>query len=140
MKYLITTALLGLALVGCVDKKAQTEVTAQQSETTAPATTAAASDTATAIDQTAQANQEIHFTGPNDLTLTLRTTDNFETAELTDNSEEIRQLKRVISGSGIRLANDAGVSIHFKESNGVNEGTVELVKGKPIEVKEFKAN
>lgn len=137
MKYLVTTALLGLALVGCADKKAQSDSTAQ-AETTSQTTTVTATDTATAIDQTAAANQEIHFTGPNDLTISLKTTDNFETAQLQDNSDATYDLKRVVSGSGIRLANDAGVSIHFKDFNGINEGTVELVKDKPIEIKEFK--
>ena len=44
----------------------------------------------------------------------------------------------MVSGSGVRLANEAGVSIHFKNFDGLNEGTVELVKDKPIEIKEFK--
>lgn len=136
MKYLLTTALLGLALVGCADKKEATTPAEQTSPVTA--TNTAANETATAIDQTAPAEQEIHFTGPNDLTIALKTTDNFETATLTDNSDQTYQLKRVVSGSGVRLANEAGVSIHFKNFDGLNEGTVELVKDKPIEIKEFK--
>lgn len=144
MKYLLTTALLGFALVGCADKKDASESTSAEQAThptalTATNTTAneTANETATAIDQTAQAAQEIHFTGPNDLTIILKTTDNFETAELSDNADQRYQLKRVVSGSGVRLANEAGVSIHFKNFDGVNEGTVELVKDKPIEIKEF---
>lgn len=140
MKYLLTTALLGFALVGCADKKEATESTSAEQATHPTALTATnttANETATAIDQTAQAAQEIHFTGPNDLTIILKTTDNFETAELSDNADQRYQLKRVVSGSGVRLANEAGVSIHFKNFDGVNEGTVELVKDKPIEIKEF---
>lgn len=147
MKYFLTTALLGFALVGCADKKEATTPTSAEQATspatstntaTYTATNTANNETATAIDQTAQAEQEIHFTGPNDLTIGLKTTDNFETAQLTDNSDQTYQLKRVVSGSGIRLANEAGVSIHFKDFNGIKEGTVELVKDKPIEIKEFK--
>ena len=139
MKYFLTTALLGFALVGCADKKeATTPTSAEQATSPATSTNPAANETATTIDQTAQSEQEIHFTGPNDLTIALKTTDNFETAALTDNSDQTYQLKRVVSGSGVRLANEAGVSIHFKNFDGLNEGTVELVKDKPIEIKEFK--
>ena len=141
MKYLLTTAMLGLALVGCADKKEVTEPTSAEQTTNATVTnptTNTANETAIAIDQTAQSEQEIHFTGPNDLTIALKTTDNFETAALTDNSDQTYQLKRVVSGSGDRQANEAGVSIHFKNFDGLNEGTVELVKDKPIEIKEFK--
>lgn len=149
MKYLLTTALLGVALVGCADNKQPTTsdhaadptATTAANTATQPSTVqseTASTETATAIDQTAQAEQELHFTGPNDLTLTLKTTDNFETAQLQDNSDKTYQLKRAVSGSGVRLANEDGVSIHFKNFDGLNEGTVELVKGKPIEIKEHR--
>ena len=69
-----------------------------------------------------------------DLTVELKSSDNFETAEMTDNSGKVYHLKRAISGSGMRLANDDGVSIHFKAGDGV----VELVPGKPISITEFK--
>ena len=139
MKYFLTTALLGFALVGCADKKeATTPTSAEQATSPATSTNPAANETATTIDQTAQAEQEIHFTGPNDLTIALKTTDNFETAQLSDNSDKTHELKRVISGSGIKLANDHGVSIHFKGTDTGMQGTVELVKDKPIEIKEFK--
>lgn len=141
MKYLLTTVVLGLALVGCADKKEVTEPTSAEQTTNATvtnATTNPTNETAIAIDHTAQAEQEIHFTGPNDLTIALKTTDNFETAQLSDNSDKTHELKRVISGSGIKLANDQGVSIHFKGTDTGMQGTVELVKDKPIEIKEFK--
>ncbi len=115
--------------MGCADKKAPSEQNVATESTTATAQT---NDVAVAQDE-----QVIHFTGPQDLTLELKTKDNFETAQLTDNSDRVYELKRAVSGSGVRLANDQGVSIHFKNFNGVNEGTVELVKDKPISIKEF---
>lgn len=84
-------------------------------------------------------NQQIlHFVGPYDLTLTLTTQDNFETATLTDNSDQQHLLKREMSANGIRLSNDAGVTIHFKNTADGNQGYVELVKDKSIEISEFK--
>lgn len=131
MKYILTATFLTLALVGCADKKAPSEQNVAREATTATAQT---NDVAVAQDE-----QVIHFTGPQDLSLELKTKDNFETAQLTDNSDRVYELKRAVSGSGVRLANDQGVSIHFKNFNGVNEGTVELVKDKPISIKEFVA-
>ena len=136
MKYLLTASILGLALVGCTDKN-KTPDTVSTSETEVVAT----SDASTPVDQTVAANQEqvINFTGPNDLTLILKSSDNFETAQLVDNSDKVYNLKQAVAGSGVRLEGEDGVSIHFKNFNGVNEGTVELVKGKPIDIKEFVA-
>ena len=91
--------------------------------TTPDATTAAAPNT-----------QVLHFVGPMDLTLTLQSNDNFETAVLTDNSDRGFQMRSVPAASGVRMSNGQGVTIHFK--NG--DGTVELVPGKPIAIKEFK--
>ena len=68
------------------------------------------------------------------LTIQLKSSDNFETAVMTDNSDRAMHLKAAIAASGVRLTNDDGVSIHFK--NG--EGVVELVKGKPINITEYK--
>lgn len=114
LKYLISSALvLALALVGCSQNPQQEK--AQVS--TAPTQT-----------------QVIHFVGPMDLTLQLKSSDNFETAEMTDNSDRVIQLKAAVSGSGMRLANEDGVSIHFK--NG--EGIVEFIKDKPIHITEYK--
>lgn len=129
MKYILTATFLTLAMVGCADKKAPSEQNVATESTTATAQT---NDVAVAQDE-----QVIHFTGPQDLTLELKTKDNYETAQLTDNSDRVYELKRAVSGSGVRLTNDQGVSIHFKNFNGVNEGTVELVKDKPISIKEF---
>ena len=138
MKYILTAAVMTLALTACTDKNPQTQTAATQDTTSMTQTTA--SDTTAPVDQVADAVKTINFTGPQDLTLQLKTTDNFETAQLSDNSDQTHELKRVISGSGIKLANEEGVSIHFKDFNGVMEGTVELVKDKPIEIKEFKAS
>ena len=35
---------------------------------------------------------------------------------MVDNSDTVYHLKRAVSGSGILLSNDDGVSIHFKNS------------------------
>lgn len=53
---------------------------------------------------------------------------------MTDNSGRVIHLKAAVSGSGVRLANDDGVSIHFK--NG--EGIVEFIKDKSISITEVK--
>lgn len=134
MKYAFAATLMTLSLVACTDKKATTEQT-EPVHTEQTDVQPKAQDVATA-----QAEQVINFTGPNDLTLELKSNDNFETAQLTDNSDATYQLKRAVSASGVRLANDEGVSIHFKNFNGLNEGSVELVKDKPIDIKEFKAD
>lgn len=85
-----------------------------------------------------QDQQTLHFVGPYDLSLTLTTSDNFETAILTDNSDTQHQLKRTISANGIRLESNSGVVIHFKNTPNGNQGYVMLVKDKPIEISEFK--
>lgn len=140
MKYILTAAIVTLALTGCTDKKPETQTAATQDNTSVTQTTTTDTTANAPVDQVADAVKTINFTGPQDLTIALKTTDNFETAQLTDNSDKTHELKRVVSGSGIKLANDDGVSIHFKDFNGVMEGTVELVKDKGIEIKEFKAN
>lgn len=136
MKYILTASIFALALVGCTDKKSDTQAPAVQESTSAVSNNI--ENTTASVENTADANQTINFTGPLDLTIILTTTDNFETAQLADNSDKTYALKQVVSGSGIKLANDDGVSIHFKNVNGVQEGVVELVKGNPIEIKEFK--
>lgn len=123
MKYLIMATLFSLILVGCVDQKSRMASPSIAINTT---------------DITVHANQELYFTGPNDSVFTLTTADNFETAQLRDHSNVVYALKRDIPGSGIRLTNDAGVFIHFKNFNGINEGTIEFVKDHPIQIKEFK--
>ncbi|AUZ05301.1 hypothetical protein ADP71_17760 [Vitreoscilla sp. C1] len=86
-----------------------------------------------------QETQVIYFTGPYDLTIELKSNDGFKTATMMDNSGKNHLLKIAVSGSGMRMVGNDGVSIHFKNFNGLNEGVVELVKDKPIPIKEFKA-
>jgi len=76
----------------------------------------------------------LHFVGPMDLTLTLKSRDNFETAVMTDNADRSFQMHSVPAASGVRMSNGQGVTIIFK--NG--DGTVELVPGKPIPIQEVK--
>lgn len=120
MKYLLLTTFTAAMLFGC-SNPVQTPVESTPSEPSKPAV--------------AQ-EQILHFTGPYDLTLTLKTKDNFATATMTDNSDRSFELKEAVSASGMKLANQDGVSIHIK--NG--EGVVELVPGKPINIKEFKSD
>lgn len=116
MKYIIGASLLALALAGC--NSSPTQVTSPvESVPSTPAET-----------------QVINFVGPMDLTIQLKSSDNFETAEMTDNSGRVHHLKQTVAASGVRLANDQGVSIHFKRG----EGVVEFVKGKPISITEYK--
>lgn len=140
MKYILTAAILTLALTACTDKNPETKTAMTQDNASMTETTTTDMTANAPVDQVADAVKTINFTGPQDLTIALKTTDDFETAQLTDNSGKTHDLKRVVSGSGIKLANDNGVSIHFKDFNGVMEGTVELVKDKGIEIKEFKAS
>ena len=140
MKKLVFAAIFGLIMIGCTDKKKETvEQSHAESAHNEQATVATASQDVPAIaaEQSIPAEQTLHFTGPHDLTLKLKTIDNFQTAEMTDNSDKVYQLKQAVSGSGIRLEGENGVFIHFKNFNGVNEGTVEFVKDQPIEIKEF---
>lgn len=118
MKYLIGSSLIAIAstLTGCNSSPIQSTKPVE-STPSIPAET-----------------QVINFVGPMDLTIQLKSSDNFETAEMTDNSGRVIHLKAAVSGSGVRLANDDGVSIHFK--NG--EGVVEFVKGRPVNITEYK--
>lgn len=118
MKYLISSSLIAIALTltGCNSSPIQSTKPVESTPST-PAET-----------------QVINFVGPMDLTIQLKSSDNFETAEMIDNSGRVIHLKAAVSGSGMRLANDDGVSIHFK--NG--EGIVEFIKDKSISITEVK--
>lgn len=116
MKYILGIALLGFALSACTTNHGK-DVSQEK-----------------VVSATSSNIQVIHFTGPMDLTIKLQSADNFETAQMTDNSGKIYHLKRAVSGSGVRLANDDGVSIHFKGG----EGIVEFMKDKPISITEVK--
>jgi len=116
MKYFLSLTLLALAMTGCTSNPKNEVVQDKVTSNTSAET------------------HVINFTGPMDLTVELKSSDNFETAEMTDNSGKVYHLKRAISGSGMRLANDDGVSIHFK----AGEGIVEFMKDKPISITEYK--
>ena len=116
MKYLIALPLVALALVGCNATQAPQKSTTKEKISAALHT------------------KVINFVGPMDLTIKLKTQDNFQTAVMTDNSDRSFQMKAVPAASGVRMTDGKGASIHFK--NG--EGVVELVKGKPIDIQEFK--
>lgn len=77
--------------------------------------------------------QTINFVGDFDMTIELTTKDNWETAELMDNSGQVYKLKRSPSADGVLLKNDDGVSIHMKN----REATLILNKGNEIQIKEF---
>lgn len=125
MKFILAITTFTLLLTGC-------------SQNLVSSSTNASSQTQQSSEKKQNSEQTINFIGPYDLTLSLTTLDNFETATLTDNSDKTYSLQRSISASGIRLTNDAGIIIHFKGTSNGNEGYVELVKDKPIEIKEFK--
>ena len=125
MKYLLGLAIVTVALVGCETTSNHSSATTQQS---------------------AQANQQnavkvINFAGQQGLKIQLKTADDFETAEMKDNSGKVYKLKRAVSGSGIRLVDPNGVAVHFKTNmDNLNEGSIELVPGNFQEIKEFKIN
>ncbi len=119
MKVLLVASLIAVFLVGCGVTPNNNAQTAESNERNLPVN---------------NETQVINFVGPMDLTVELKSSDNFETAELTDNSGKIYHLKQTVSGSGVRLANDDGVSIHFK----AGEGVLELVKDRPISITEYK--
>lgn len=117
MKWMLAMPLVALAVLGC--------------SATQPLQSGAAENE----NQAAALNtQELHFVGPMDLTIMLKTQDNFESAVMTDNADRAFQMRSVPAASGIRMTDGKGASIHFK--NG--EGVVELVKDRPIEIKEMK--
>ena len=91
---------------------------------------------AVANEETVSEAQVIYFVGEYDLAVQLTTKDNWETAELMDNSERVYNLKRESAASGTYLANSEGVSIHFKDG----EGILILKDGNEIKVKEFSNN
>lgn len=69
-----------------------------------------------------------------DLILKFKSSSNFETALLTDNLDRTFMLKRAPAANGVLMPDDEGVSIHFK--NG--EGLVGFVKDRPTTLQEFK--
>lgn len=116
MKYFLSLTLLALAMTGCASNSKNEALQDQVTSNTSADT------------------QVLQFSGPNGLLIFLKSSDNFETALMTDNSGMVYRLKQTVSGSGVRLANSDGVSIHFKRG----EGVVEFVKDQPISITEVK--
>lgn len=127
MKIILASMLAVFTLVGCTKETTTTE----QLSSSQPVEESK-------INENVTSERVINFSGENNSVVQLKTTDNFETAELKVNSTKTYNLKRVISGSGIKLADESGTSIHFKDHNGTMEGTVEIVPGETISVKESK--
>ena len=69
-----------------------------------------------------------------DLDVVLTTTDNFQTATLSDNSDRSIAMRSVPAANGIRMEGPNGEIIHFKGG----EGFVQFVTDRPIEIKEFR--
>lgn len=79
MKYILGATLLAFGLMGC-NSNSNNEVSQEKVQSNAPAET-----------------QVIYFNGPQDLTIELKSSDNFETAEMVDNSDTVYHLKRAVS-------------------------------------------
>lgn len=129
MKYLLLTTFTAAMLLGCSNNKQSA------TDATTTASQAVVLEDAQVASEAVVQEQVLNFTGPHDLTLELKSSDNFATATMTDNADRTFELKQAVAASGMKLANEDGVSIHFKKG----EGVVELVPGTPIEIKEFKA-
>lgn len=76
----------------------------------------------------------LHFVGPMDLTVSLKSTNNFETAVMTDNADRVFQMHSAPAANGVRMIDGKGASIHFK----AGEGVVEFLKDKPISIQEVR--
>ncbi len=78
--------------------------------------------------------QVLKFIDPDNIVIILKTTNNFETAELTDQRGIVYYLKRVKTKNGIRLEN-GNTSIHFNSGSGI----LKIDQGRPIKVIEVKS-
>ncbi|MCK4080984.1 hypothetical protein KTI59_06190 [Acinetobacter radioresistens] len=78
--------------------------------------------------------QVLKFIDPDNIVIILKTTNNFETAELTDQRGIVYYLKRVKTKNGIRLENGS-TSIHFNSGSGI----LKIGQGHPIKVIEVKS-
>ncbi|MGU3628030.1 hypothetical protein [Comamonas sp. C24C] len=115
MKVMLAISLTAIALVGC--------------NASQPPVQSAAGDKSAGV----SATRVVNFVGPMDLTIRLQSSDNFETAVMTDNADRSFNMTRVPAASGLRMSDGKSTFIHFK--NG--EGIVEFVKDRPIRIKEF---
>lgn len=78
--------------------------------------------------------QVLKFIDPDNIVIILKTTNNFETAELTDQRGIVYYLKRVKTKNGIRLEN-GNTSIHFNSGSRI----LKIGQGRPIKVIEVKS-
>ena len=78
--------------------------------------------------------QVLKFIDPDNIVIILKTTNNFENAELTDQRGIVYYLKRVKTKNGIRLENGS-TSIHFNSGSGI----LKIGQGHPIKVIEVKS-
>lgn len=130
MKYLIPVV-LGLALVGCDDAKKAQPVATESSAPVMPTDSSASLATLPAETAT---EVTVKYQDKNKKAYELKSSDNFETAILTDSEGKSYELKEAISGSGMKLEGKDGIYIHTKGE----EGTLELIKGQPIDITEVK--
>ena len=121
---LISSFLAVVFVVGC-SAKDKDKATSPDNE---------ASSSAVAVDTNESAEKTVKYETADKKQFTLKTSDNFVTATLTDSDGNNYSLKEVPAGSGMRLEGDNGVSIHSKG----DEGTIELAKDKSFTVKEVK--
>ena len=127
MKIILASIFAVFTLVGCAKETTKTEQLPSSQSTEE-----------NKINENVTSEKVINFNGENNFKARLKTTDDFETAELKVNSDKTYNLKRVISGSGISLADERGASIHFKDYSGTIEGTIEITPGEVITIKESK--
>ncbi|MDR0238539.1 MliC family protein [Acinetobacter sp.] len=124
-KLLLISSILTVAfLVGCNAKDKDKNTT----------TTAEASSPVAQVDANESNEKTVKYETEDKKQFTLKTSDNFATATLTDHDGHIYSLKEVPAGSGMRLEGDNGVAIHSKGE----EATIELAKDQSLSVKEVK--
>jgi membrane-bound inhibitor of C-type lysozyme len=119
-----------LLLVGCnSDKQPNSNVPSATNEsvtsTAMPAETSVAEVTSEVI---------VKYKGSDNKTYELKSSNNFETAVLTDSQGKNYELTHAISGSGMRLEGKDGIYIHTKGE----EGTLVLLKDQLIDIQEVK--
>jgi membrane-bound inhibitor of C-type lysozyme len=130
MKLLVALCAV-LLLVGCnSDKQPKSDAVSAASENAAlPVESSAAEGASEAISEVI-----VKYQGSDNKTYELKSSDNFETAVLTDSQGKNYELTHAISGSGMRLEGEDGIYIHTKGE----EGTLVLLKDQLIDIQEVK--
>ena len=125
MKLLVALCAV-LLLVGCnSDKQPKSDVVSAASENAALPAEGASEAISEVI---------VKYQGSDNKTYELKSSDNFETAVLTDSQGKSYELTHAISGSGMRLEGEDGIYIHTKGE----EGTLVLLKDQLIDIQEVK--